>query len=61
MLKSLVQFFKSKPIISQTATTNPLPQQDIDGWLTPYTASELFNTELRQRYLALLWQQVLMA
>ncbi|OOF65217.1 MobH family relaxase [Rodentibacter pneumotropicus] len=62
MFKSLVQIFKSKPTVShQAKTDNPLLRQDLDGWIIPYSASELLNTELRQRYLALLWQQVSMS
>ncbi|MDU2244348.1 MAG: TraI domain-containing protein, partial [Haemophilus parainfluenzae] len=33
---------------------------DDEGWITPFTASELLNSELRQKYLNLLWQQVSM-
>ncbi|WP_424407146.1 MobH family relaxase [Pasteurella sp. PK-2025] len=62
MFKSLVQIFKSKPTVShQAKTDNPLSRQDLEGWIIPYSASELLNTELRQRYLALLWQQVSMS
>ncbi|HDZ3569669.1 TPA: TraI domain-containing protein, partial [Mannheimia haemolytica] len=33
---------------------------DSEGWLYPKNASQLLNTELRQKYLGLLWQQVSM-
>ena len=33
---------------------------DSEGWITPFSASELLNSELRQKYLNLLWQQVSM-
>lgn len=33
---------------------------DDEGWIPPFTASELLNSELRQKYLNLLWQQVSM-
>ena len=33
---------------------------DDEGWITPFTASELLEAELRQKYLNLLWQQVSM-
>ncbi|QEA83548.1 relaxase [Mannheimia haemolytica] len=35
-------------------------EQDSEGWLYPKNASQLLNTELRQKYLGLLWQQVSM-
>ncbi|AWW69144.1 relaxase [Mannheimia haemolytica] len=35
-------------------------EQDDDGWLYPQNATQLLNTELRQKYLGLLWQQVSM-
>ncbi|HDL5610928.1 TPA: TraI domain-containing protein, partial [Mannheimia haemolytica] len=35
-------------------------EQDNEGWLYPEKASQLLNTELRQKYLGLLWQQVSM-
>lgn len=35
-------------------------EQDEDGWLYPKNAAQLLNTELRQKYLGLLWQQVSM-
>ncbi|PJG84828.1 MobH family relaxase [Conservatibacter flavescens] len=61
MFKSLTKLFKSKSTTHQNITVeNPLPRQDIDGWIMPYSAVELLDTELRQRYLALLWQQVSM-
>ncbi|MBF0751764.1 MULTISPECIES: hypothetical protein [unclassified Pasteurella] len=57
MFKSLVQIFKSKPTVShQAKTDNPLLRQDLDGWIIPYSASELLNTELSQHYLDLLQQ-----
>lgn len=58
MLKSLSKLFK-KPSTSPVIP-HSLPVQDVDGWITPYSATDLLNTELRQRYLALLWQQVSM-
>lgn len=57
MFKSLLQIFKSKSIVPhQTKTDNLLPRQGIDCWITPYSASELLNTELSQHYLDLLQQ-----
>lgn len=58
MIKSLSKLFKkpsTSPVIPHSS-----PVQDVDGWITPYSATDLLNTELRQRYLALLWQQVSM-
>lgn len=42
------------PIQSQQSQT------DSDGWLTPLSAKALLKTELRQKYLNILWQQVSM-
>ena len=36
------------------------PKADNDGWITPFPASKLLDTELRQKYLNLIWQQVSM-
>ncbi|MFA1401213.1 putative helicase [Haemophilus influenzae] len=44
------------PILQKTN----LSKVDNEGWITPFPASELLNTELRQKYLNLLWQQVSM-
>ncbi|OZN25720.1 relaxase [Actinobacillus seminis] len=63
MFKSLIQFFKSKSNTSNIKKENAVQRQerqDIEGWITPYSAQELLNTELRQHYLGLLWQQVSM-
>ena len=63
MFKSLIQLFKSKSNTSNIKKENAVQRQerqDIDGWITPHSAQELLNTELRQRYLGLLWQQVSM-
>lgn len=63
MFKSLIQLFKSKPNTSKIKKENSVQRQerqDIEGWITPYSAQELLNTELRQHYLGLLWQQVSM-
>ncbi|MFZ7231086.1 MobH family relaxase [Avibacterium avium] len=60
MFKSLTQLFKSKPHTSKITKDNAAPKQNIDDWIRPYSAQELLNTELRQRYLGLLWQQVSM-
>ena len=60
MFKSLVHLFKSKSNISEITEERSIPKQDTDGWITPYSAETLLNTELRQRYLSLLWQQVSM-
>lgn len=60
MFKSLTQLFKSKPHTSKITKDNAAPKQNIDGWIRPYSAQELLNTELRQRYLGVLWQQVSM-
>lgn len=36
------------------------PKADNDGWIMPCPASKLLDTELRQKYLNLIWQQVSM-
>ena len=38
-----------------------LSQVDKDGWILPLSANELLATELRQKYLNTLWQQVSMS
>jgi len=37
-----------------------LPMIDNDGWISPLPAAELLKSELRQKYLNVLWQQVSM-
>lgn len=60
MFNSLIQRFKSKSNILKVTKedSRTLSNPNIGGWITPHSAQELLNTELRQRYLGLLWQQV---
>jgi integrating conjugative element relaxase, PFGI-1 class len=42
-------------------TIQPIPPMiDNDGWISPLPAAELLKSELRQKYLNVLWQQVSM-
>ena len=64
MFSSIFHKIKGKKQISLNVTpslqnTN-LSKLDNEGWITPFPASELLDTELRQKYLNLLWQQVSM-
>ncbi len=62
MFNSLIQRFKSKSNILKVTKedSRTLSNPNIGGWITPHSAQELLNTELRQRYLGVLWQQVSM-
>ena len=67
MINSLLKKFlpvrhnHNRPHITTNTTHSiALPQMDSEGWITPYSAAELLNTELRQKYLSTLWQQVSM-
>ncbi|MBN6076360.1 TraI domain-containing protein [Aggregatibacter actinomycetemcomitans] len=42
------------------STQPTLPVIDNDGWISPLSAVELLKSELRQKYLNVLWQQVSM-
>ena len=64
MFSSIFHKIKGKKQIPLNVTpilqnTN-LSKVDNEGWITPFPASELLDTELRQKYLNLLWQQVSM-
>ena len=51
----------SKANAALSKNTQPQLQVDSDGWIYPRTAKELLSTELRQKYLSMLWQQVSMS
>lgn len=54
-------FGKNKSQLQNLEQIDIFPmEQDEDGWLYPQNAHQLLNTELRQKYLGLLWQQVSM-
>ena len=42
------------------STQQTLSVIDNDGWISPLSAVELLKSELRQKYLNLIWQQVSM-
>ncbi|MGX2950657.1 MobH family relaxase [Ursidibacter sp. B-7004-1] len=61
MFKLFNKFIKKEP------STETIPElsnihliQDQDGWIYPKKADELLNTDLRKKYLGLLWKQVSM-
>ncbi|MDG2961684.1 MobH family relaxase [Exercitatus varius] len=59
LFKNLFHTTKSNIEIPNNSTAL-LPHQNAEGWIKPYSAATLLNTELRQKYLGLLWQQVSM-
>ncbi|AIZ79131.1 MULTISPECIES: MobH family relaxase [Pasteurellaceae] len=61
MLKMFTKLLKKEP--SPLPTSEPDNThliQDKDGWIYPRNANELLSTDLRKKYLGLLWQQVSM-
>ncbi|TYG35274.1 relaxase [Lonepinella koalarum] len=64
MLKIFKNLFHPKQSKSKSEISNNsmalYPYKNADGWIKPYSAEALLNTELRQKYLGLLWQQVSM-
>lgn len=66
MLSSIFNRLKGKKqdsleVISNLENQNlSISKVDSDGWITPFPASELLDTDLRQKYLNLIWQQVSM-
>lgn len=60
MFNALIRRFKSKSNIFSVTKEDSIRFPNTEGWITPYSAQTLLNTELRQRYLGLLWQQVSM-
>ncbi|SMB85268.1 integrating conjugative element relaxase, PFL_4751 family [Pasteurella testudinis DSM 23072] len=52
--------FKRKATILREVTPKNNSTFDIDGWHIPLSAEQLLKTELRQKYLGVLWQQVSM-
>lgn len=60
MFKLLNKFLKKElpQAISESGNTSLV--QDNEGWIYPKNADELLNTDLRKKYLGLLWQQVSM-
>lgn len=64
MLSIFNKFLRSKSTQLKSdlsLSTSLLPQLDSDGWIRPMSAKELLNTELRKKYLSMLWQQVSMS
>ncbi|PJG82590.1 MobH family relaxase [Caviibacterium pharyngocola] len=59
LLKNLFHTTKSNVEIPKNSAAL-FPHQNADGWIYPYPATTLLNTELRQKYLGLIWQQVSM-
>ncbi|QLB12803.1 integrating conjugative element relaxase (TIGR03760 family) [Bisgaardia hudsonensis] len=60
MLKIFNKFFKKEPSLLPGTELDTHLVQDKDGWIYPKNANELLNTNLRRKYLGLLWQQVSM-
>ncbi|MDE8035214.1 TraI domain-containing protein [Actinobacillus equuli subsp. equuli] len=61
MLKMFNKIFKKEiSSLPKTELCNANLVQDKDGWIYPKSADELLNTDLRRKYLGLLWQQVSM-
>ncbi|MDP8185357.1 MobH family relaxase [Phocoenobacter skyensis] len=59
MFKKLRQIIKT-PQTKPDCQTETQPIKDLDGWITPYNAEILLDTDLRRKYLAMIWQQVSM-
>lgn len=60
MFKLFNKFFKKEPPQAISEFDNMRLVQDNEGWIYPKNADELLNTDLRKKYLGLLWQQVSM-
>lgn len=58
IFKKILGKYKSQSLVKPDIALSI--EQDNEGWLYPKKASQLLNTELRQKYLGLLWQQVSM-
>lgn len=66
MLSSIFNKLKGKKqdsfeVVSNLENQNlSISKVDSGGWIEPFSASELLDTDLRQKYLNLIWQQVSM-
>ncbi|HDL1148369.1 TPA: TraI domain-containing protein [Mannheimia haemolytica] len=58
IFKKILGKYKSQSLVKPDIALSI--EQDNEGWLYPKKAFQLLNTELRQKYLGLLWQQVSM-
>ncbi|HDX0990400.1 TPA: TraI domain-containing protein [Pasteurella multocida] len=60
MLKLFNKFLKKELSQAKPELGNVHLIQDNEGWMYPQNANELLNTDLRKKYLGLIWQQVSM-